>query len=190
MDRRSFIGAGCACGALFAAGLTEIGDQAIAAETPSKDDLTYKINPAQMMAVLTDIDRTKDKTLIDAVFNRLGYQCFHARDYLVEFAKKQQANFQAYVDYVNSDKMKYWERLDYDKQAGVLKVTSRKFGKCVCAFAQCEKPAKALCTNCCKTFQEELFKGLTGRKAEVEITESILLGGERCRTTVRLSEKA
>ena len=77
--------------------------------------------------------------------------------------------------------------LDYDKDAGIIKVTSRKFGKCVCAYAQCPQPAKALCTHCCKALQTELFKAMTGRDVTVQIDESILLGGERCRTTVRLS---
>ena len=93
------------------------------------------------------------------------------------------------MDYVNGNRSRYWEKLDYDKDGGIIKVTSRKFGKCPCAYAQCQQPAKALCTHCCKALQTELFKAMTGRDVTVQIDESILLGGERCRTTVHILEK-
>ncbi len=189
MNRRKFVTHGCACGALIMAGLAETSSDVLAADPPPQDDLTYKINPPQVMAVLTDIDRSDDKNLIDAVFTRLGYQCFHSRGDLKTIAERRRANFQGYVDSVNANRARYWEKLDYDKDGGIIKVTSRKFGKCVCAYGQCQKPAKALCTHCCKAFQTELFKAMTGHDVSVKIDESILLGGERCRTTVRLLEK-
>lgn len=159
---------------------------AAAAPAPAKDDFTHPVRPDQVMEVLSDVDRSGDLRLIDGVFTRWGFHCFHARKDLVAFAERQRADFQGYVDYVNGNRARYWERLDYDKDAGVLRVTSRKFGKCPCAWAQCAAPAKALCTHCCKALQTELFRTMTGRNAEVRIDESILLGGERCRTTVRL----
>ena len=57
---------------------------------------------------------------------------------------------------------------------------------CVCAYAQCPQPAKALCTHCCKALQTELFKVMTGHDVTVQIDESILLGGQRCCSTVRM----
>ncbi len=189
MDRRAFVTQGCACGALLLAGSAR-GLAAGNDDEPPKPDLTQPVNPAQVMAVLNDIDRSEDKVLIDAVFGRWGYQCFHTRSGLKAFAEQQRANFQGYVDYINSGRARHWERLDYDEAAGILKVTSRKFGKCVCAYAQCRQPAKALCTHCCRTFQAELFKAMLGREVSVQIDEGILLGGQRCRTTVRISEKS
>jgi hypothetical protein len=188
MNRRTFVTQGCACGALLLAG-TSPGISETTETKPPKDDLTHPVNPPQVMAVLTDIDRSGDKSLIDAVFTRWGYQCFHTRGDLKAFAEKQRANFQGYVDYVNGNRSRYWEKLEYDKDSGIIKVTSRKFGKCVCAYAQCQQPAKALCTHCCKALQTELFKAMTGRDVTVQIDESILLGGERCRTTVHILEK-
>jgi len=196
INRRTFVTRGCACGALFLAGAT--AGMAEASETksppeatpptgtqPLKEDLTIAFCPPQVMAVLTDIDRTNDPSLIDAVFTRWGQQCFHNRAGIKAWAEKQRANFQGYVNYVNSNRARYWEKLDYHPAGGIIKVTSRKFGKCVCAYGQCAQPAKSLCTHCCKAFQVLLFKAMTGREADVHIDESILLGGERCRTTVR-----
>jgi hypothetical protein len=188
MNRRVFLTQGCACGALILTG-TSPGIAETTDAKPPKDDLTQPVNPFQVMAVLTDIDRSGDKSLIDAVFTRWGCQCFHKSSGLKAFAEQQRVNFQGYVDYVNGNRSRYWEKLDYDKDGGIIKVTSRKFGKCVCAYAQCPQPAKALCTHCCKAFQVELFKAMTGHDVAVQIDESILLGGERCRTTVRLLER-
>lgn len=189
MNRRAFVSQGCACGALLLAG--GAGSSATAGESsPSaKADQAQPINPHQVMAVLTDVDRSGDKALIDALFTRWGHQCFHSRRGLKAFALRQRANFQGYVDYVNSGRARYWERLDHDQAAGIIRVTSRKFRKCICAYAQCPQPAKALCTHCCKALQTALFKTMLGHKVSVRIDEAILLGGERCRTTVRIIER-
>jgi len=187
MNRRLFIHQGCACGLMFLA--AQSGDTVTAEESVEpKPDLTQPIKPEQVMAVLTDIDQTKDKALIDAVFTRWGFQCFHSRPELAAFAQRQRDNFRGYVDYINSNRARYWERLEYDEPNGIIKVTSRESGRCPCAYAQCPKPAKSLCTHCCKALQIELFKTMTGRDVQVQIDESILLGGKRCRTTVRLGK--
>lgn len=185
MNRRTFLTQSYACSALILSNPAAAHGETTTEKHP-KNEFEQPVNPQQVMAVLTDIDNGGDAALIDAVFTRWGNQCFHTRAGLKEFAEKQRANFQGYVDYVNGNRARYWEKLDYDPSAGVLKVTGRKFGKCSCAYAQCPKPAKALCTHCCKALQTEFFQTMTGRTAKVTIAESILLGGERCRTTVHL----
>ena len=186
MNRRTFVAHGCAGGTLILAGAS--GDLAAgAASSPPPPDPALPVNPPQVMAVLTDLDRSGDPALIEAVFSRWGYQCFQNRGELKAFAERQRADFAGYVAYVNSGRSRAWERLDYDEPGGIIRVTGRKSGKCACAYAQCPRPARALCTHCCTAFQAELFRTMTGRRAAVQIDESVLLGGERCRTTVRLS---
>lgn len=185
MNRRTFFTQSCACSALILSGASPVHGETTT-EKPSKNEFEHPVNPQQVMAVLTEIDKSGNAALIDAVFTRWGQQCFHTRTSLKEFAEKQRTNFQGYVDYVNSNRARYWEKLEYDPKAGLIRVTSRKFGKCPCAYAQCPKPARALCTHCCKALQVEFFQAMTGHKAEVTIEEGILLGGERCRTTVLL----
>jgi len=186
MNRRTFVAHGCACGTLVLAGASP-DLAAAAASSPPTPDPALPVNPPQVMAVLTDIDRSGDGALIDAVFSRWGYQCFHNRGELQAFAERQRGDFGGYVGYVNGGRSRAWEHLDYDEKAGIIHVTGRKSGRCACAYAQCPQPAKALCTRCCTAFQAELFRTMTGRPAAVQIDESVLLGGERCRTTVRLS---
>ena len=110
MNRRTFITKGCACGALLLAG-TSHGISETTESKPPKDDLTHPVSPSQVMAVLTDIDHSGDKSLIDAVFTRWGYQCFHNQSGLKAFAEQQRANFQGYVDYVNENRSRYWQKL-------------------------------------------------------------------------------
>lgn len=188
MNRRTFITHGCACGSLILAGTAPSRTRAAEAN-PSKPNV-FPSNGDQVMAVLNEIDQSGDAALIDAVFTRWGYHCFHERPQLKAFAERQRGNFQGYLDYINSGRGKAWEKLDYDPAAGVIRVTSRKSGYCVCAYAQCARPAKSLCTHCCAALQAEFFKTITGRPATVRIEESTLLGGERCRTTVQLGPAA
>ncbi len=84
LNRRQFVTHGCACGALLLAG-TSPGMSETTEAKPPKDDLTHRVNPPQVMAVLTDIDRSGDKNPTDAVFTRWGYQCFHTRGDLKAF---------------------------------------------------------------------------------------------------------
>lgn len=190
MNRRRFLTQGCACGAVLLA-----GNGPVAAESstpppkPDKNDPTIPVNPKQVAAVLSQIDRSGDKAVIEAVFNRWGVECFEKRNGVKENAARQSADFPAYVAYINSGRMRYWERLDYDEEKGVLRIVGRKFGRCVCAYSECRQPPKALCTHCCRTFQKRFFEAVTGRRAEIELDETVLLGGERCCTTVRLFEK-
>jgi hypothetical protein len=185
MDRRTFLTHACACGTALAA--APILRAVESTPDPAGNALAIPPNLPQVATVLADLEAGGDAALLDTVFSRWGHQCFHTRPELIAFAERQRAHFQGYVDYVNSDRARYWEHLDYDPAAGVIKVVSRKFAQCNCPWAQCSRPAKSLCTRCCTAMQAEFFRTMTGRVATVRCEESILLGGERCRTTVRLA---
>jgi hypothetical protein len=190
INRRNFVGIGCACGLSMLASLVGGDEQAACAEEikSNSDDLIAKVNPDQVMNLLKYIDDTGDESLKTAVFNRLGYECFYANK-LDQWINQYRDNLEGFLAYTNEGHSRYWEKLEYDKPSGTLKVTSRKTPHCVCAYAQCPNPPKSLCTRCCKSFQTELFKMLFGKNVSVEITESILLGGEKCRTSVHILEK-
>lgn len=91
-----------------------------ASDAPRSDaGLVGPVNEAQVIAVLNDIDRSGDVALIDAVFKRWGYKCFHNRPTLKAFAEKQRLDFRGYLDYVNSGRAMAWERIDFDEASGV-----------------------------------------------------------------------
>jgi hypothetical protein len=153
------------------------------------DSLTQPVNSGQVMSFLKSVDGSGDEALRSAVFERWGRECFYSRK-LDQWALEQRANVDGYIAWVNEGHSRYWERLEYDKAAGTLKVIGRKAPHCVCAWAQCPEPPKSLCTHCCREFQAEVFRTILNRKVEVEVTESVLLGGERCSTTIRILPSA
>lgn len=188
MNRRRFLSQGCSCGLLLAA-------SSFAEEKPSEALVraakvpTVPMNPQQIAAVLSQVDRSGDEAVIGAVFDRWGVACFEQSKSLRERCERLRADFPGYVARINEGADRFWERLDYDETGGVLRVLGRKATLCPCAYSRSPNPPKALCTHCCRNFQQRLFEALTGRRAEVEIDESVILGGERCSTTIRLHEK-
>jgi hypothetical protein len=183
-DRRSFLEAGCACGlALLAA--PAAGQNAPSAGAPKPGAPVNPVSPAQVMDFLKSIDQSGDEALRATVFERWGSQCFYSRK-LDQWALRQRADFDRFLAWVNEGNSRFWERLEYDKAAGRLKLTGRKTSRCACAWAQCPEPPKALCTHCCRAFQIAVFGTMLNRKVDVEVTEALLLGGERCSTMIRV----
>lgn len=134
---------------------------------------------------MKSIDHSGDEALRNAVFGRWGSECFHSRK-LDQWALRHRADFEGFVAWVNQGHSRFWEKLEYDKAAGTLKLTGRKSGKCACPWAQCPEPPKTLCTHCCRAFQTEVFGTMLNRKVDVEVTESLLLGGECCCTAIHI----
>ncbi len=190
MDRRSFVGTGCACSLALLASLVAGDGQTVCADEakPNSDDLTGKVNPQQIMNLLKHIDGSGNESLKSAVFNRLGYECFYSNK-LDQWVRQYRDNLDRFLAYTNEGHSRYWEKLEYDKASATLKVTSRKTPHCVCAYAQCSNPPKSLCTHCCKSLTTTLFSMLLGKNVHVEVTESILLGGKQCRVTIHILEK-
>ena len=136
--------------------------------------------------ILKFIDASLSEAVKDDIFSQLGHECFYARG-LDGWIEQYRGNVQAFLDRVNIEHAsKYWERLEFTDDHTMLILTGKRVQGCACAFADCSQPPQALCNYCCKNFQQELFGMLLGQKVDVVITESYLLGGERCNTTIRL----
>ena len=131
------------------------------------------------------IEENFDESDRKKIFSNLGYECFYSKN-RDKWIKSYKADLDSFFNWANSGKSIYWEKLEYDKKNSKIKVISRKFKTCICAYAQCPDPPKSLCNYCCKGFQKVLFETLLDKKVEVKIDESILLGGKRCCTTVNI----
>jgi hypothetical protein len=143
------------------------------------------MSATQVQNVLRFIDEAQSEAVKRAVFGRLGRECFYTRN-LDEWIDQFTDNPQAYLDRVNIEhKSPFWSRLEFADDR-TLVLTGKKGDTCACAFAACARPPQSLCNHCCKAFQEELFGRLFGAEVEVTITESHLLGGERCSTVIRM----
>jgi hypothetical protein len=184
MKRTEFLNKCCTCGALSLLGLLNL-DKVNAQEKSVKNAIAdgEEINKNQVQQLLRFIDSSIKKTDREKIFSKLGYECLYSRNY-----DKWVAGFKDHQDEffnrVKRGESKYWEKLEYDKENSVITLVGRKSQSCVCEYGKCNEPPKSLCKYCCKRFQEELFGLLLGKKVTVRIDESILLGGERCSTTI------
>ena len=148
---------------------------------------TYQeMNQEQVKNLLKFIDASQSESVKDSIFSQLGHECFYARN-LDAWIEQYRGDVQAFLDRVNVERAsKYWEKLEFTEDRTMLVLTGKKVQGCACAFADRSQPPQSLCHYCCKNFQQELFGMLLGQKVEVHITESYLLGDERCSTTIHL----
>jgi predicted ArsR family transcriptional regulator len=151
-----------------------------------KSHVPQEMNQEQVRNVLKFIEASQSESVKKDIFSQLGHECFYARK-LDAWIEQYRADVQAFLDRVNvHHASKYWERLEFTEDRTMLILTGKKVEGCACAFADCPQPPQSLCHYCCKRFQQELFGTLLGQEVEVEITESYLLGDERCSTIIRL----
>jgi hypothetical protein len=148
-----------------------------------------EMNQEQVVNFIKFIDASQSEPVKNSIFSRLGRECFYTRK-MDTWIEQYQGDVQAFLDRVNvQHESKYWEKLEYTEDRKTLILTGRKVQGCACAYADCPQPPQSLCQYCCKSLQQELFGMLLGRKVEVTITESYLLGGERCSTRINLVDK-
>jgi hypothetical protein len=148
-----------------------------------------EINQDQVKNILRYIDSSQSEPIKTDIFSQLGRECFCTRK-LDKWVESYHGDVQAFLDRVNiQNASPYWERLEFTEDRKTLILTGRKVERCACEFANCPEPPQSLCLYCCKSLQQELFGALLGRKVEVTITDSYLLGGERCSTTIHLMDE-
>jgi hypothetical protein len=183
MKRKEFIKKSTSCGVISLLSLT-LPDKQLNAQASNTNNKSVKdANREQITNLLSYVDGSMDEPKKQKVFNKLGYECFHCTN-----AEKwvKSMNLTSLIEFVNDGKSSRWERIDYDSEKLVLKVTGRKV-PCDCAYAQGQHPPKSLCNYCCKSFMQEFFGTLFERKVKVTIDGSIILGGERCSVTINIS---
>jgi hypothetical protein len=199
MKRRKFIQSCFDCsmatmigGLLLEAGPAYSGENEPAKENesdkekePVKNELAHQMVPNHVMKILKFIDANFDEPTRKKIFEQLGYECFYSVG-SSKWIESYKTDTDKFFEMVNSGKSKYWERLEYDKENSRIRVISRKFVSCVCAFGQCPDPPKSLCNFCCLRLHKELFETLLNKKVEVKLDSSVLLGGERCCTTINI----
>jgi hypothetical protein len=188
MERRTFFKTSCACGMLSLLNTSPFISQAeeLVQQDETKKHVPQGLNQEQVKRIIKFIDASQSEPIKESIFSQLGFECFYSRK-LDGWIENYVGNVQAFLDRVNVEKKsKYWEKLEFNKERTVLTLVGKKVDGCACAFSDITEPPKSLCYYCCKNFQQELFGKLLGQKVNVEITESFLLGGERCNTLIHL----
>jgi hypothetical protein len=184
MERKEFINKCGTCGALSLLALFNI-DKVNAQENTTKKDGTNSetMNKTQIRELFKFIDSSVNESDKKKIFNELGITCLYSRNY-DKYLAKYKDNTDEYFNRVKRGESKYWDKLEYDKEKSVITLVGKKSQTCNCEYGQCDQPPKSLCNYCCKRFQEELFGLLLSKKVTVRIDETVILGAERCSTTI------
>ena len=184
MERRTFVKAGCMCGALSLIDPTLAASAVTNQQSDDKKNVPQDMNHKQVKNIIKYIDSSQDEQVKEDIFSQLGYECFYSRK-LDGWIGQYVGNVQAFLDRINVEKKsKYWESLEFNEDKTALKLTGRKVEGCACSFADTPQPPMSLCNYCCKNFQQQLFGMLLGQKVNVEITKSYLHGDESCDTLI------
>ena len=184
MKRKDFLNKCASCGALsllalFYPGKVNAGE----ANIMNEDTDGEPMNKTQIRQLLKFIDKSVSEPHKGNIFSKLGYECLYSRNYDKWIAGFND-NKDEFFNRVQRGESKYWEKLEYDKEKAVITLVGRKFQTCACDYGKCDEPPKSLCNYCCKNFQQEMFGLLLDKTVEVRIDESVILGGERCSTTI------
>ena len=187
MKRKEFIDRCCTCGALSLLGFcSPQGVSGKAATTEQKDSDSIPMNKDQIRAVMKFIDSSVNESDKARIFQKMGTECFHSR-HMEGWVNRFKDNQDEFFDRVKRGESTYWEKLEYDKKHSVITLVGREVSACACQYGQGEQPPESLCNHCCKRFQEVLFEHLLGKKVNVRIDESVILGSNRCSTTIFVS---
>jgi len=183
MDRKEFFKKSCYAGLCACAGFSMIsGDSfaAISGQEPAPDDWRIGFMQRRFSKMVDYMNAKLDNDTREKMIEQIGRYCSMEaeKDY-----EKMKGNVEGYLDHVKST---WAEDASFDKEKGVITITGKKSDSCFCPFAGKKSIAKEFC-NCSIGWQKQTLETLTGKKVAVNITSSILQGGERCCFLIQLS---
>ncbi len=177
MDRRDFLKGTCAAGtcaylAAWPSGLSaESGERIQKLEAWQIDFMR-----ARLENLLEIITTTLDEPTQAKVLAKLGRECGR------QVVKGYEGRPDAYWAHI---KTLWLERVDYDKEKGVIHLTEKERTQCNCPLAALMRIPGNMC-SCSVGTQEAIHEALFNRPAKATVDESVLRGGKRCRFTVTL----
>jgi hypothetical protein len=193
MDRKNFCKTTCGLGISSCLGFGFLSNTGLSAtgeliQEADKRNPIVPVDLRQIQNVLRFVDSSMDEPSKKAVFERLGMEHTTSEKFIVVMDGYKK-DLKGYFDSVNSKKDTYWEKMEYNPDTSVIKITGKVVDRCACSYAQCANPPKSLCNYCCKNFQKQMFEIILGKKVEVKIDAAFLLGDNRCSTTIFVDGK-
>ncbi len=135
---------------------------------------------ARLENLLEIITTTLDEPTQAKVLAKLGRECGK------QVVKGYEGNPEAYWAYI---KGQWLERVEYERDQGIIHLTEKPRTQCNCPLAALMKVPKNLC-SCSVGTQEGIYEALFSRPAKARVDESILRGGKRCSFTITLQHPA
>ncbi len=187
MDRKEFFNKSCKCGIASLLGLIFIQEESFA---QTSENLTLK-----------EVEKIKSK--MDFAQHRFSDLLKHLENYI-----GNETRVQLYMDLGESCASTYVEELtplkgnlkmmleeqlkqdwlkeyNLNESTGVLKLIGKPKGECGCPLVQKGLTPKEFC-NCSLGHMKKIYEVVTGKKVEVELDDSVLMGNEQCSFTVRI----
>jgi predicted ArsR family transcriptional regulator len=185
MDRKDFFKKACLYGVCACAGMSLLSATNVFAnsnnKTENNEEPDWRIGFMQeRFAKLIDIvnENVDDKTRRE-IMEGLGRQCSKLG---YEYIKEYVGDIDAFLEKFETD---WAESVNYDKQKGIIKTVGKQNEYCPCPFVNNSKISKNFC-DCSIGWNKESFEAVSGKKAEVERTSSILHGDKSCDFMIKL----
>jgi hypothetical protein len=187
MDRKEFFNKSCKCGIASLFGLIFIQNDSFA---QSSDKLTLKevekiesnmdFAQQRFSDLLIHLENYIGNETRVKLYKDLGESCASA---YVEQLTPLKGNLKMMLD--EQLKQDWLKEYNLNESAGVLKLIGKPKGKCGCPLVQKGLTPKEFC-NCSIGHIKKIYEVVTGKKIEVELDDSILMGNEQCSFTVRI----
>ena len=181
MNRKQFFKS-CACAVCSCAAVGMVGmEDANGAEDKPAEDWRLPFVKKRYAKLLEILAGRMDEASFIEILRQMGYAC--ASEYwLLQKHKGDVDGFIREFKGITS------EDISFDREKGIVQVVSPERTECVCPFMDAKLTTPKAC-NCSLGWQQCAYETLLGRKVKVELKESILQGGKRCRFEVRVLDE-
>jgi predicted hydrocarbon binding protein len=184
--RRRFLKNGCGAGLCACAGSALLAtgcqseskiESAVPVETTPQSDPAWRLqwwltHTQKQMARLWELLETHlDEPTRVSILEQLGRNCATN----LGWAEAHKGDPEGFFRFMNE---KAGEQFDYDRDKGVITVTTRE-RDCDCRMAHSKITPPIFCA-CSIGWQKHTYETLLGQKVDVRVKESVLRGSKRC----------
>jgi hypothetical protein len=139
-------------------------------------DFVHKRFASLLVLMNSEIDAEKRSKMLE----QLGRIC--SSEYKDTYMK-----FENDIEgFLNEIKGKWVKDINYDKENRTILITGADDEDCFCPLAKKSVTPEEYC-NCSLGWQKGVFEGISGKKVNAQVEESVLRGGNRCSFKIELS---
>lgn len=182
MNRKEFL-KNCVCGFCACATVNLISPTASTAEETSNSEdwrLSFvKKRYAKLLEIL--VDRMDEKAM-NEILRQLGRSCASMLPLIQQHKGDIEGFIREFKKLANED-------IVYDREKGLVTVTSQERTDCYCPLIGCRYNTPKIVCNCSLGWQQYTYETLLDKEVQVELKESVLRGGKRCVFQIRIGNK-
>lgn len=145
--------------------------------------LNYRIDFARLRFsnLIDHLQKYLDKNERLALYENVGESC--ASDGQKEF-EALKGNLKGILD--EQVKQGWLENYDMNESTGTIKLSGKPKDTCGCPLLKKGLTPSEFC-NCSIGYMKKMYSVVTGKKVDVTLESSILMGGDRCNFSIKLS---